>query len=328
MIAQSEIERLRALDCRDVVARDLGMPRQHSARYLYYACPLHHEQHGRSLTVRAEGWRCWGKCQTGGDAIAWVMAYRGVGFEDACRQLGAAEASTPIQRVADAPRVTSPVDAPPLDWQAAAMEVLVKARRMLWSGKGTPARAYLRKRGIGENMIAEAQIGYIPGDYKAWQKMHGLNVPCGIVIPWMIESDLWQLKVRRAAGNIKYQQVAGGSAGGLYWIDKIDLRGAVMIVEGEFDALVVNQVGEIGAVALGSASNTLRDRWIDRLIFARRLYARLDGDTAGVRATERLRAISSRITPVSVPSGYKDCNEFWLADAYAFQKWTGDLAAG
>lgn len=327
MIAKEEIERLHALDCRDVVSRDLGMPRQHSARYLYYACPLHREQHGRSLTVRAEGWRCWGKCQTGGDAIAWVMAYAGLSFDEACRQLGAAEASTtPIRRV-EAQRRSSPVEAPPLDWQAAGMEVLVQARRMLWSAAGAPARVYLRKRGIGESMIEAAQIGYIPGHFKEWRKMCGLNVPCGIVIPWMIESDLWQLKVRRAAGDIKYQQVAGGSAGGLYWIDKIDLRGAVMIVEGEFDAMVVNQTGEIGAVALGSASNTLRDRWIDRLIFARRLYARLDSDPAGTAGAERLRAISSRIVAVAVP-GYKDCNEFWMADAYGFQLWIGGLAAG
>jgi hypothetical protein len=39
-----------------------------------------------------------------------------------------------------------------------------------------------------------------------------LTVPCGITIPWYADGALWGIKVRRAAGEIRYQQVSGGKS--------------------------------------------------------------------------------------------------------------------
>lgn len=317
-------ELLAKVDCREVVERDLGTPKRHRNKYDVYLCPLHSE-HTASFTVYEGGYRCYG-CDASGTAVGWLMRWHGLSFEDACKKLGGKDDPNTPRKKRLIPQET-PLEAPGLEWQAAAREVLVGAQRTLWSVSGAKALRYLRGRGLTDETIQRAGLGYVPGGFKEWRAMGGLNVPCGIVIPWVIETDLWQLKVRRAAGKPKYQQVPGGCPYALYGIDKIDPYGTVMIVEGEFDSLIVNQTGLLGSTALGRAGNGLHGRWIDRLVFARRLYLRLDDDTAGANGVARLRGISSRITPVQVP-GYKDCNEFDLADREGFKGWLRALAEG
>jgi hypothetical protein len=59
--------------------------------------------------------------------------------------------------------------------------------------------------------VRQARLGYVHGSPRAWQRVAGLDVPCGITIPWWEAETLWAVKVRRAKGALKYQQIAGGS---------------------------------------------------------------------------------------------------------------------
>lgn len=52
-------------------------------------CPFHREQHGKALTIWPEEgrWRCFGKCDRGGDVIAAVMLLHGLDFHASCQFL-------------------------------------------------------------------------------------------------------------------------------------------------------------------------------------------------------------------------------------------------
>jgi hypothetical protein len=69
--------------------------------------------------------------------------------------------------------------------------------------------------------IRKARLGFVPGDFREGREIAGLNVPCGIVLPWFAADALWAAKVRRAYGEPKYVQIAGGSSHGLYNADRL-----------------------------------------------------------------------------------------------------------
>lgn len=64
----------------------------------------------------------------------------------------------------------------------------------------------------------------MPGDFRDWREIAGLNVPCGITIPWFAAGALWAVKVRRVYGMPKYQQIKGGNVHGLYGADGLANR--------------------------------------------------------------------------------------------------------
>jgi len=196
----------------------------------------------------------------------------------------------------------------------------------LWAPAGGRALAYLRwGRGLNDDIITAARLGYVAGAPSAWETVEGLNVPCGITIPWIAEGAIWGIKVRRAAGEQRYQQVSGGNIrGSLYLADQIEPGLPLIITEGEFDALTAWQAGWgiASAVAIGSASHARIDRrWYGRLLVAPRILACMDADEAGAGAATQLMAISGAVRSVQVPSG-KDLNEFYQqAGENAVKEW-------
>lgn len=295
-------------------------------------CPLPgHDDRSPSFAVYedTQSWHCFG-CGEGGDVIALVMAMEGANFREACERLG--DTSFTPQRANHRVAPTRPVEdegPPSMDWQLSAERVVEAAMDNLWSGVGVRAMRYLTEtRGLDDRIIEEARLGYVPGGPRAWVEVEGMTVPCGIVIPWVCEDVVWSLKVRRATGKPKYVQAKGGSAGGLYRIDRVQDWQDVLILEGEFDALVVAQATKVVApVALGTATNTIRARWLPWLVRNPTIYARLDGDKAGDAGVKRLQSLSERVRRVQVPEPHKDVNEFYLADREAFGVWVRTLGS-
>lgn len=316
------------IDCRDLIEHHLGKPRSRGGSYNTYKCPLHHETKGYSLVVYADHWRCFGKCQRGGDAITWMQVYHQLSFHEACERLTSGDLPKLAQSQSQQPEPTPDSEPPDAAWQVAAREVARIAMDTLWGKEGKRAWDYLAtERGLTEKTIVDAGLGYIPGGHHEWKTVAGLNVPCGIVIPWFGEGVIWGIKVRRAAGEPRYQQVSGGRIShSLYLGDDIRPGLPILLTEGEFDALIARQVGEglISAAAIGSAANRrIHLHWYPKFLTAQSILIRMDADQAGQGAAAQIASLSRAARCIQVPQG-KDVNEFYLLAGHeVVRKWIG-----
>jgi DNA primase len=121
------------------------------------------------------------------------------------------------------------------------------------------------------------------------------------------------VKVRRAFGTPKYQQVRGGNTKGLYGADHLADHSAALFCEGEFDALLAAQeAGTLASVVtLSSATATLNVRWYAELAHSHPILVAYDRDTAGTRGANRLLSLSPRFHTIQIPHG-KDISDFFL----------------
>lgn len=302
-----DIERIKSLDCRQIVESHWGKPKAKGSNYLMYPCHFHQEHKGASFVVYPDGWKCHGKCGTGGDAISFIERAKGLTFKEAAAYLGAQQYE-PVQ----IQRREASSEPPPREWQEAAHKVVIRARDTLWSREGARAREYLRGRGLLGATILHARLGYIPGH--GWNKLEGLKVPSGILIPWYCGGALWAINVRRAAGQPKYMQVSGGHIrGALYGADDVTEGAPMLFTEGEFDRLIAYQCApSVSCLSLGGAGNHLHPRWYPQLLGASRIMALMDNDQAGDQAASALGGLSQRITRVRPPVG-KDLTEFYCS---------------
>jgi DNA primase len=310
------------IDLRHIVERDLGQAPIRSGRASLYKCPFHKERKGYSLAVWADGYHCFGACDTSGDLFDWLMNYRQISFTEAIEQLGTDRPQKSGQVLRQASLSSEP---PANNWQRSAREVVEMAEETRWSSAGEPALNYLVERGLTSAIIRDAQLGYIPGNYRDWRELSGLHVPCGITIPWFAADALWAVKVRRATGFPKYVQIAGGSSHGLYGADYLPYHRLALFCEGEFDVLIARQ--EVGKwlcpVSLGSASNRLPTRWHSELSGCRNILVAYDNDAAGAKGAEQLLKISPRFRALKLPFG-KDISDFYLHGGDVYE-WLADI---
>jgi DNA primase len=306
------------IDVRTLIEYDLGQPPIRSGRSHLYKCPFHNEQKGFSLAVWSDGYRCFGKCDTAGDAIDWLMSFRQLSFTQSVSLLDSGQ--VPILKN-PVPQISVTCEPPNDKWQTSARKVIELAENILWSSEGERALTYLLGRGLTTSTIQQARLGYIPRDYWDWREIEGLKVPCGITIPWFAHDALWAVKVRRASREQRYLQIAGGSSHGLYNADSLVGKSSVVFCEGEFDTLILQQEagGIVSPVTLGSATNRLSVRWLSELVSHQHIFIAYDSDTAGKRGTERLLKTSLRFQQLSLPDG-KDINDFYLqgGDVYGW----------
>ena len=306
------------IDLRNIIECDLGQPAIRNGRAHLYKCPFHNEQKGFSLAVWSDGYRCFGKCDTAGDAFDWLMKFRHLSFTESLSILDSGQ--VPISKN-PLPRKPITCEPPNFEWQSSARQVVEMAENILWLGEGERALTYLLERGLTTTSIQQARLGYIPRDYWDYREIEGLKVPCGITIPWFAHDALWAVKVRRASGEPRYVQIAGGSSHGLYNADSLVGKSSVVFCEGEFDTLILQQeAGElVSPVTLGSATNRLSVRWLSELVSHQHIFVAYDNDIAGKRGTERLLKTSPRFKELSLPDG-KDINDFYLhgGDLYSW----------
>lgn len=321
------IDDIKRLDCKEIIARELGQPMKNRGNQWAWACPFHHGQKP-NFTADSEGWRCWSDCGESGDVISFIQKLHGLDFLGACRYLGATETTYERKPVQIRPHWKQP-EPPAQTWQELIEDLNQKAVNCLWSERGKIARDYLHGRGLSDETIERANLGYIP-EGKKWYNLQGVKVPSGITIPSTIDGQLWQVRVRRVVGasqGDKYRSIGDGKLeGSLFWGDYLEPHKPVVIVESEMDCLTLLQLaGNFCPVALSSASNTLSQHWLTKLIFAPKIMLRTDDDKAGLQCRERHLALSDGIKPISVPTGYKDINELYQADPALCQHWLDGL---
>ena len=215
---------------------------------------------------------------------------------------------------------------PPEQWQRAATAFYQACQRALWSEVGSPALDYLRRRGLSDETIRKAALGYHPGPFRAPASQWGRTtwLAQGIVIPWLIEGGIWRLTIRDervTEGSRRYLQVSGGS-NGLYLAQSLLLkRQAVVLLEGEFDALsVAQECGDLVAVvATGTTKGSHTPRWISLLAQQERVLVAFDaerdkGDADAEWWTRRL-GNAQRLRPL-----WNDANQM-LQDGVDLREW-------
>jgi DNA primase len=203
------------------------------------------------------------------------------------------------------------LDEPPArEWQADKLEFVAECESRLWTEQGSRALAYLRGRGLRDETIRAYRLGFCDrDDYKrgVWR---------GVTIPAFYGGALWSVNTRRATGEPKYKK-ATGSRAQLFNADQLagDVH-TVIVVGGEFDAMLTQQHAPAGLAVITFGSETKRVTWeADYLLRGKRVFIAYDNDDAGNKGAAQWAALGQR---VRVPHG-KDITEFVQAG--------GDVAA-
>lgn len=323
---RSQIEDLKKnVDLVRMIEKDLG-PGDSSGRWTKFTCPFH-DDHNPSLAVTngsngmAPYWKCFAaSCGRSGDVISWLTDYRDMDFRDAVDALGGDMGNNGYTPAPRKKRLPKPQPAPDRDWQRKAQKVVKITHKKLMSPAGTKAWAWLRNRGLSESSIKAWELGYSFGE-----KIMGLWVPRGIVIPCFSYGRFWYLKVRRPSGKPKYKKVSG-SRSGLFGADTTYHMDTVFIVEGEFDAILLWQhVHEFaGVISPGSATDRVDPaRWGRLLLPVSNLLAAYDNDEAGDKGFENLKRLSRHINRAYLPEIRNGKTE--VKDITDFYKAGGDL---
>jgi DNA primase len=204
------------------------------------------------------------------------------------------------------------------------------------SADARQARRWLNERGLTDATIRRAGLGFNPNwertGFRDPQTRRWISVAPGIVIPCAVAGALWAVHVRTLPGVTgdagggrqlpKYLFVRGSKTGVLYNGDALQPGCTVLIVEGEFDALLAQQAlgDDVVVVTAGSAANRLARRWVELLRRSGQVYSCFDRDAAGQRASTAMSALlGDQHQPLTLPSG-KDVTDFVV-------KYGGDLAA-
>jgi DNA primase len=116
----------------------------------------------------------------------------------------------------------------------------------------------------------------------------------GILIPWMMPGDcdkFYRLNIRLSPNDDrgKYKNIKGGTSQALYFARGVVPNKPVVMVEGEFDALVIaseivrhqqkiNRTIDLGVVATGSTTGGRTMRWLALLRMASKVLVAFDND--------------------------------------------------
>jgi DNA primase len=308
-----------------------GRRGERSRRNRWWTCPFHQDKNpSLCIQVGASRWKCYG-CPERGDAANLVMKLRNVGFRDAVEWLAefsgvvsssasrpsgpAAKVQNPIllRSSAAAPSMIAPAKNPPSSSlssdQAAAL--VEEASRLLWEPAGAVALKYLQDRGLEDETIRRAKLGWGSRIVLPKRSGEGTWSLSGIVVPWFDRDRLALVKIRRLGlfEGPKYIEVFRDRP--LIYPGPSSVRpgGTLIVCEGEFDTLLLGQELvrlNVDVVTLGSASSNPAPIAVDLLCTASRLFIATDGDEAGDQSASRWPAHARRVRP---PAPDKDWTE-------------------
>ena len=286
-----------------------------------------------SVQPAARRWLC-RKCTEGKwrDVIALYRSLTGATFAEAVNAL------TGELRVALAQRIEPPDakrDGPPhSNWQEQARALMTEAETALWRDENARALYWLNARGLNDETLRRWHVGYITHDRRDQPEDWSLTpqkpndsiwIPRGILLPCLVNSSIWYLKIRRPIGEPKYIQVRGGSPA-LFMADTLPAAREACITEGEFDALLLWQCLQhatnprwqsLGVATLGSKSNRLDlDQWARYLYHLRHLVIMYDQDGESETAKNYWQEIAGRAFILrwqNIRAGDKDLTDFHTA---------------
>lgn len=279
-------------------------------------------------TDEGDWWLC-RHCSPGKyrDGIAFVMKWQGLDFAGALAVLGEGKMNSPIIKPNEKTRPQPGEDPPDDDWQTPVLLAGEQAAHYLQGNQSDAAavRDYLiNKRGLTPETIFNQMLGYNP----TWKQIEEKYwMAPGITIPAMIDGQLWYVQVRTTAkareeveqrGHdlAKYQAVTGSRLKALFRADTLLNAHTAIVVEGEFDAMLLGQFVPKGVavVTMGSARTLPGTPFLKYFAHIRRLFLTLDNDEAGVKGLTAWRELLKWAQPIPpLPDGVKDISDFWRA---------------
>jgi DNA primase len=297
------------LNLLEMVTEELGDPQTTTGRWMFFLCPFHSE-HTPSFAVTADtdSYHCFG-CGKSGNAHTWLRDRHG-------KRINRLREG----RLSMAPRLAPPQS----DWQKKAWQVIEECEVALWMDCGTQVREYLHKRGLSDETLRRWRIGFNTSNppTDTGRVTSGLYVPAGILIPCIMQDQVWYLKIRLMSGvpfkcykcrrvlstpgkcsNCfcinKYLGVKGNVSKGLFGASTLPGHRIAVLCEGEFDAILLHQaVGDlVGVLSLGTgAASTLNvAAWAKYLLPISRILVAYDGDSAGQRGSKSNMMLSARM---------------------------------
>ena len=261
------------------------------------------------------------------DAIGFVQWRDNSAFSEACGTLGGDKSALQAPGLGPSPRTRPPAAplptaaAPGDPWQARGRSFLAWAELQLW---GDPqALAYLRGRGLRDETIRAAGLGYCPKAYRdkaaAWgldpaDYDKGVYIPLGWVIPCEAGGTLAYVKVRRPQGDPKYLALAGSrKQGAIYGLDQVAGAFDLVICEGELSALSLAQelAGVAAVISPGDAGGRPTAAALATMATVPRWWAVFDQDGAGDKGAKYWGSLSARVRPLSWPEAWAAKGPKW-----------------
>ena len=310
MIPESFIrDLLDRVDIVDVISRVVTLKKK--GINWFGLCPFHHEKTGSfSVNQTKQFYKCFG-CGAHGNAIGFLMQYKGISYPEAIRELAAEAGMTvPEERGARERREKA---ASLTDLMGRAQEYYAIELR-----RNQGAKDYLQGRQISEATQAKFGLGYSPDEWQALQAVFGQHYgdasleACGLVISkdghrYDRFRGRVMFPIRNARGQVigfgarimgpgepkylnspeteifrKGQEVYG------LWEGREAIRkaGRAIVCEGYMDVIQLSQAGYGEAVAaLGTAIGEAHIRKLFKI--APLIYFSFDGDDAGRHAARR-----------------------------------------
>ncbi|HKM55212.1 MAG TPA: toprim domain-containing protein [Isosphaeraceae bacterium] len=190
-----------------------------------------------------------------------------------------------------------------------ALALLTEAATSLWTPEGTETLAYLHGRGLRDETIRAARLGWTPGVMIPTREGDRCYQARGVVIPWLDGDRLALVKIRQPEGREPKYAEAFRDRPRVYPDPAVIEPGRpLVVVEGEFDALLLGQeFRDLAAVVtLGSASSRPDLAARSEMLAAAPWYIATDADEAGDKAADGWPAVARRVRP---PVLFKDWTE-------------------
>ncbi|MGA2701528.1 MAG: hypothetical protein ABSH35_10580 [Isosphaeraceae bacterium] len=208
---------------------------------------------------------------------------------------------------------------------------MTEAAARLWMPEGTEALAYLHNRGLADETIRAARLGVVKTVSIPTREGDRCYQARGVVIPWFDGDRLALVKIRQPeAREPKYAEAFRDRPRVYPDAAVIEPGGPLVIVEGEFDALLLGKElrrapglpGWAAVVTLGSASSRPDLATRSEMLAAAPWFIATDAYEAGDKAASVWPAPARRVRP---PGAFKDWTEAAQAGVNLHRWWSDRL---
>ncbi|MBS0620837.1 MAG: hypothetical protein JSS61_05215 [Verrucomicrobia bacterium] len=253
------------------------------------------------------------QCKAGGDAIQFCRDFQKLPFRDACTKVQKGPASDESR--SRMRQVDLPIRTPSRSWEDKALEFTESSMQRLLLDER--AMKLILQRGLSLDTIRKNHLGWNPvkvfyrrSDWGIEEKEERkwMCLPAGIVIPIFEGSAIRKLKIRKSEWKEedfhgKYYEVPGCS--NIIPTFGVPLKDVVVIVEAEFDAmLVIQEAGDLCVcIALGGAQKRPHSSLHQWLMSRKLILFALDFDEAGKKEYSYWQRCYPNLEPWPVPEG-------------------------